>query len=174
MQHHPTLLNQTLIWSSCCIILFDAEQSLNSVTFNLHIQHLGFSYIQILLKGQLFETSGLYFDNWLFGPEKFSELSRNRPLGPVSRKSRELFGPEKPFVKLRPAYSVKLVFSYVINGIKIKITAMFRASRRLRFEDTKSIMSPEIRPKSFGTFEKRASGLFKASSLPYKLNFKVI
>ena len=31
-------------------------------------------------------------------------------LGPVSRKSRELFGPEKPFVKLRPAYSVKLVF----------------------------------------------------------------
>ena len=31
-------------------------------------------------------------------------------LGPVSRKSRKLFGPEKPFVKLRPAYSVKLVF----------------------------------------------------------------
>ena len=30
--------------------------------------------------------------------------------GPVSRKSRELFGPEKPFVKLRPAYSVKPVF----------------------------------------------------------------
>ena len=31
-------------------------------------------------------------------------------LGPVSRKSRELFEAEKPFVKLRPAYSVKLVF----------------------------------------------------------------
>ena len=30
--------------------------------------------------------------------------------GPVSRTSRELFGPEKPFIKLRPAYSVKLVF----------------------------------------------------------------
>ena len=42
-------------------------------------------------------------------------------LWPVSRKSRELFGPEKPFVKLRPAYSVKLVFSYVVKGIKIKI-----------------------------------------------------
>ena len=78
--------------------------------------------------------------------------------GPVSRKSRELFGPEKPFVKLRPAYSVKLVFSYVVKGIKIKITAKFRASRRLRFEDTKRIMSPEIRPKSFGTFEKPAPG----------------
>ena len=80
-------------------------------------------------------------------------------LGPVSRKSRKLFGPEKPFVKLRPAYSVKLVFSYVVRGIKIKITAKFRASRRLRFEDTKRIMAPEIRPKSFGTFEKQAPGL---------------
>ena len=77
--------------------------------------------------------------------------------GPVSRKSRELFGPEKPFVKLPPAFSVKLVFSYVVKGIKIKITAKFRASRLLRFEDTKRIMSPEIRPKSFGTFEKQAS-----------------
>ena len=62
------------------------------------------------------------------------------------------FGPEKPFVKVRPAYSVKLVFSYVVKGIKTKITAKFRGSRRLRFEDTKRIMSPEIRPKSFGTF----------------------
>ena len=85
--------------------------------------------------------------------------SSNRVLGPVSRKSRELFGPEKPFVKVRPAYSAKLVFSYVVKGVKIKITAKFRASRRFRFEDTKRIMSPEIRPKSFGTFEKQAPGV---------------
>ena len=65
---------------------------------------------------------------------------------------------EKPLVNLRPANSVKLVFSYVVKGIKIKITAKFRASRLLRFEHTKRIMSPEIRPKSFGTFEKRAPG----------------
>ena len=50
-------------------------------------------------------------------------------LGPVSRKCRELFGPEKPFVKLRPAYSIKVVFSCVVKGIKIKIIAKFRASR---------------------------------------------
>ena len=75
---------------------------------------------------------------------------------PVSRKSRELLGPEKPFVKSRPAYSVKLIFSHVVKGIKITITAKFRASRRLRFEDTKRIISPEIRPKSLGTFEKQA------------------
>ena len=77
-------------------------------------------------------------------------------LGPVSRKSRKLFGPVKPFLKLRLAYSVKLVFSYVVKGIRIKITAKCRASRRLRFEETKRIMSPGMRPKRFGTFEKRA------------------
>ena len=94
-------------------------------------------------------------------PETEPAFLRQGPLpvlGPVSRKSRELFGPEKPVVKLRPAYSVKLVFSYVVKGIKIKITAKFRASRRLRVEDTKRIMSPEIRPKSCGTFEKQAPG----------------
>ena len=85
-------------------------------------------------------------------------MAQIQQLGPVFRKSRELFGPEKPFVNLRPAHSIKLVFSYVVKGIKIKITAKFRASRRLRFEHTKRIMSPEIRPKSFGTFEKRAPG----------------
>ena len=79
---------------------------------------------------------------------------------PVSRKSRILFGPEKPFVELRPAYSVKLVFSYVVKGIKMKIVAKFGASRPLCFEDTKIIMSPEMRPKSFGTFEKRALGSY--------------
>ena len=84
-----------------------------------------------------------------------------RKQGAVSRKSRELFGPEKPFVKLRPVYSVKLIFSDVVKGIKIEITAKFRASRRLRFEDTKRIVSPEIRPKRFGTFEKQAPGLFQ-------------
>ena len=77
--------------------------------------------------------------------------------GPVSRKSRELFGPEKPFVKLRPVYSVKLIFSYVVKGIKIKLTAIkFRASGRLRFDDAKRIMSPKTQPKSFGTFGKQA------------------
>ena len=79
--------------------------------------------------------------------------------GPVSRKSRNLFGPEKPFVKLRPVYSVKLLFSYVEKGIKMKTTAKFRASRRLRFADTKRVMSPEMSPKSFGTFEKQAPEL---------------
>ena len=60
---------------------------------------------------------------------------------------------------MRPAYLLKLVFSYVVKGIKIKITAKFWALRRLGFEDTKRTMSPKMRPKSFGTFEKRAPGV---------------
>ena len=47
------------------------------------------------------------------------------------------FGPEKPFVKLRPAYCVKLDFSYVVKGWKIKMTMKFLALNHLRFEDTK-------------------------------------
>ena len=83
---------------------------------------------------------------------------RGKDQGHVSRKSRKVFGPEEPLVKLRFAYSVKLVFSYVVKQIKIKITSRFRSSRGLCFEDTKRILSPEMRPKSFGTFEKRAPG----------------
>ena len=75
---------------------------------------------------------------------------------PVSRKSLELFGSGKPFLKLQLTHSVKLVFSVVVMGRKIKITAKFRVMRRFRFEDTKRTMSPEMRPKSFGTFKKRA------------------
>ena len=70
---------------------------------------------------------------------------------------------QKPIRKTSgTAYSVKLVFSHVVKEIKltIKITANFLASRRLRFEDTKRMMSPEIRPKSFGPFEKQAPASF--------------
>ena len=95
----------------------------------------------------------------------------NAGQGSVSPKSRKLFGPEKPFRKLLPAHSVKMVFPYVVKGIKIKITAKFCASRHLRFEDTKKIVSPEMRPKSFGTFEKQAPDLDRSNNST-KLYFK--
>ena len=114
----------------------------------LHFIHLKF-YLVILIT-MLFVIHFQHCLGQFFSPEekrlikmksqisssKLSCWMGNIALGPVSRKSRKLFGPEKPFVKLRPAYSVKLVFSYVVKGIKIKITAKFRASIRLRFEDT--------------------------------------
>ena len=74
----------------------------------------------------------------------------NSGQGPFSRKFRKLCGPEKSFVKLRPAYSVKLVFLHVVKGIKIKITTKIRASRRLRFEDTTKIVTRNATEKSSG------------------------
>ena len=79
-------------------------------------------------------------------------------LGPGARFSKvpKTFRARKAIRKTVTANSVNPVFSYDIKGIKIKINAKFRASRRLRFEDAKRIMSPEMCPKSFGTFEKQA------------------
>ena len=57
--------------------------------------------------------------------------------GPFLESPEKFSGPKNPFVKVRPAYSVKLVFSYLVKGIKIKIIAKFRASRCLSFENTK-------------------------------------
>ena len=102
----------------------------------------------------------VFFSRWSIPP--------NPARGPVSRNSRNVFGPEKPLVKLRPAYSVKLVFLYFVKGIKIKITAKFRASKRLCFEDTNRISRPEMRPKSFGTFEKQAPGLRRNRPLNFE------
>ena len=106
-------------------------------------------------------------------------------LRPVSRKFQKHFGPGKSFVKVRPAYFVKLVFTYVVKGIKIKITAKFRSSRLLHLEDTKRIISPEMRPKSLGTLKKRNPGacfskvpkLFgpiSATTNPYLRNTEVL
>ena len=53
------------------------------------------------------------------------------------------FRARKAIRKLRPAYSVKPVFLYVVKRIEIKITAKFSAWRRLCFGDGKRIMSPE-------------------------------
>ena len=68
-----------------------------------------------------------------------------------------LESPEKPLVKLRLAYSVELVFSYVVKRIKIKITSKFRASRGLCFDDTKRIMSPRKAPEKFRDFRETSS-----------------
>ena len=65
----------------------------------------------------------------------------------------------------RARKAIRKSTTYVVKRRKTKITAKFRASERLRFEDTKRNMSPEIRPKSFGTFEKQAPGLAVGDTL---------
>ena len=82
--------------------------------------------------------------------------------GPFLESPEKFSGLKKPLVKLRPAYSVKLVFSRVVNGWKMKRNVKFRASGRLRVEDTKRIMLPEMRPK--------ASGLSRNGPLVWDLN----
>ena len=78
--------------------------------------------------------------------------------GPVSRKSRELFGPEKLVVKLQSARFEKLIFLHALNIRKIKRIAKFEGLELRRCEDIKGIVVPNIGPKSFGTFEKQAPG----------------
>ena len=80
------------------------------------------------------------------------------PQGPVSRKSRELFGPEKLVVKLQSACLEKLIFLHVFNIRKTKRIANFEGLEPWRCEDIKAMVAPEIVPKSFGTFEKQAPG----------------
>ena len=50
-------------------------------------------------------ASGCEDDKRLREGTAVNQTRRQKGQGPVSRKSRELFEPEKPFVKLRPAYS---------------------------------------------------------------------
>ena len=79
--------------------------------------------------------------------------------GPVSRKSRELFGPEKLVIKLQSARFEKLIRLHVFNIRKTKWIAKFEGLEPWRCEDIKGVVAPEIGPKSFGTFEKQAPGI---------------
>ena len=85
----------------------------------------------------------------------------HRLLGPVSRTSRELFGPEKLVVKLQSARFEKLIFLHAFNMRKIKRIAKFEGLEPRRCEGIKGIVVPDIGPKSFGTFEKQAPGVIQ-------------
>ena len=76
-------------------------------------------------------------------------------LWPVSRTFRDLFGPEKPVVKLKSAFFKKLIFLHVFNVRKDKRIAESDGFQPRRCEDVKGIMTPKIDLKSFGTFEGR-------------------
>ena len=54
-----------------------------------------------------------------------SKSVTNCSLGPISRKSREVFGPEKRVVKLQSACFEQLIFKHAFNVRKTKRTAKF-------------------------------------------------
>ena len=60
--------------NSLCILKAKAFQDTKLYSY------FTFSSLYIMWKDQLYRTSGLEFYGWLFGPEKFSGLSRNGPL----------------------------------------------------------------------------------------------
>ena len=61
---------------------------------------------------------------------------QNKKFTDLSRKSRKLSGPEKPFQKLRSAYSRKLALYYDFKIRKGKLVAKFHSWKRLRLWDT--------------------------------------
>ena len=105
---------------------------LNAKFILLLITHILSLYIQELFFARLIVGDSVWvFPQWpLFPPFEFTNICL------IS-----YYCTKRP---LRPVYPVTLVFSYVVKGIKIKVTVKFRASRRLRFEDTKKVMSPEM------------------------------
>jgi len=126
--HHPVMglldeLSFMILWS----------RSSRSIWLNRE------ETLLILLRSSFASTA-----DW---PSRTTEINGNE-----KRQSRgpDLESPEKPFVKLRSDYSEKLVFSYVVKGMRIQITAKFRASRRLLFEDTKRMTTPECARKVSG------------------------
>ena len=142
-----------LHWKACCLSLLHQLVCLLFLISNLKIiqtakfkrnsRKNGNNLYNEVVK-QVFDLTKRYTKSnslSLFPPRKATWRYFQRP---VSRKSRNLFGPKKPFIKVWAAYSVKLIFSYVVKGIKIKITTEFRATRHLCFENTRRIMSPEM------------------------------
>ena len=83
-------------WSGACFSKVPKLFSAFRVTeFSLHLQNEGtklcsyfyFYSLYNIWEDQLYRISWPEFDEWLFGPEKLSGLSRNKPQGLVSRKS---------------------------------------------------------------------------------------
>ena len=81
----------------------------------------------------------------------------------VSWKSLKLFRPEKPFVKLQPIYSVKLVFSYVVRGKKLKQLQSFVPRDNFVLQIEREFVTRKA-PETFRDFwETGSSGLFLES-----------
>ena len=94
---------------------------------------------------------------WCFGES--TRLSTVWPGAPVSRKSRKLFGPEKTFIKLRPANSVKPVFSYVVEGIKNKITVKLVLRDAFTLKIQRELCQPKCARKVSGLSRNGHQGL---------------
>ena len=78
------------------------------------------------VKKTAFSVKSCHYTKYCFQGKKMKQASSAEGEG-YDPRGLFLETPEKPFVKLRSAYSVKLVFSYIVKGIRFKITAKFPA-----------------------------------------------
>ena len=162
------LLHQGCLPMQCFKEIHSWNPSLKSIAFNLSHQNMiycvksNFSkwFVPFKIKSCCF-----WVEHHLSGSSrKPIESSRGQchppyeQLGPGARFSKvpKTFRARKAIRKTATCLFCKAGLIICCKGIKI--TEKFGASRRLRFEDTNRIMSPEIHPKSFGTFEKQAQG----------------
>ena len=97
-------------------------------------------------------TVGTHLDPLIDASQNLRYFELDRVQGPVSRSSRDLFGPKKPAVKLESTCFEKLMLYNVFRGRKTKRMSKFHGLELRCCEDIKRIVAPEIGPKSFGTF----------------------
>ena len=146
---------KALVASIAYLCLLSALQGKEISCILVHLMQIILPLLLYEHKGQSL-IKGMYmiffsFTSWIFSNSRC----------PFSKSPEKPMGPEKPYIKLQPAHSIKLVFWEVVKGIKIKITANFHASRLLSFEDTRRMLSPDMHPKSFGIFVRRGPDHFR-------------
>ena len=94
-------------------------------------EYYGISEVAYIVWGNCGVTGRKNCKNYKTGEASWSVCStpdrvvRVRVLGPVSRKSRKLFGPEKPFVKLPATCFGTIFFKHVFKVTKRKMTVKF-------------------------------------------------
>ena len=113
------LLAVTLNWTIIFITL------ISGISLSTYIKTVYWSWVTI--RFSVFTKIYSWFTNHSPQNKKFTDLSR---------KSRKLSWPEKPFQKLRSAYSRKLAFYYDFKIQKGKLVAEFHSWKRLRLWDT--------------------------------------
>ena len=101
------------LWTLCSFIFFELQPIL--LDFKIIVKLLVINEIKLVIchdqRNNIYVS--LFLSLWFH-----DNVNDNANQGPISRKSRKLFRPEKPFII--KTYSVKLIFSFCCKGNKNK------------------------------------------------------
>ena len=125
----------TSMFGDCFFQSSPRQGSIDLLNFHLHIHAWIFLLQTVIFKSWNFNEVQGHFELWRQVSTCLAKLAVKwyvtwpryifHVLGPVSRKFRELFEPEKPVVKLQSAGLEKLIFSHVFNVRETKRPAKF-------------------------------------------------